>query len=160
MANGKSDEFENDLLRLIFANTGISRIGDTTGIPGSSAAGSLYFSLHTADPEAGGDQTSNEVNTTQYQGYARVGVTRAGGSWTISAAGSATNTVSPVSAVTFANSGAGSTGVTITHAAIGTDASGSSGKILYSGALSANIVIPAAGGVTPQLLNTSSISEE
>ena len=38
---------------------------------GSSVAGSLYVSLHTADPGVGGGQNTNEAT---YSGYARVAV--------------------------------------------------------------------------------------
>jgi hypothetical protein len=41
-----------DLLELIFCNTDAPNIGDATGLRGSSVAGSLYVSLHTADPQA------------------------------------------------------------------------------------------------------------
>lgn len=72
--------FEVDLLELILENTTLANVGDATGLVGSSGAGSLYVSLHTADP-VGGNQTTSECD---YTSYARVAVSRAGASWTIS----------------------------------------------------------------------------
>ena len=50
-----SDSLETSILNHIFINSDIANIGDATGLRGSSTAGSLYISLHTADPtDAGG----------------------------------------------------------------------------------------------------------
>ncbi len=76
-----SDDFENDLLLLLYNNTAIANIGDATGIRSSSAAGSLYVSLHTADPGETGKQNTSE---TAYTGYARVAVARSSAGWTVS----------------------------------------------------------------------------
>ena len=57
----KSNTFENDLLLLVFNNTDITLIGDAAGLQNSAAAGSLYVSLHTSDPDEDGDQTTNET---------------------------------------------------------------------------------------------------
>lgn len=48
----KSTAFETAFLNHIFANAAIANVGDATGLPASSTAGSLYFSLHTGDPTA------------------------------------------------------------------------------------------------------------
>lgn len=120
----KTNTFENDLLLLIFNNTDIALIGDAAGLQNSAAAGSLYVSLHTAEPGEAGDQTTNE---TAYTNYARVAVARSGAGWTVSS-----NSVSNAAAIAFALCGL--TGATITHFGIGTDASGA-GKLLYSGPL-------------------------
>lgn len=132
----KGNTFENELLALIFNNSNIANIGDATGLRGSSIAGSLYVSLHTADPGEGGNQTTNEAT---YTGYARKAVAR-GAAWTVSG-----NAVENASAITFDACTAGSN--TITHFAVGTDSSGS-GKILYKGALSASLAVSA--GITPE----------
>ena len=79
---GKTAVFENDLLKLIFHNLGISLIGDATGVPAAATAGSLYLSLHTSDPTdlAVVGQQSGE---TTYPDYARIGLVRAlGGGYT------------------------------------------------------------------------------
>lgn len=120
----KTNTFENDLLLLVFNNTDISLIGDAAGLQNSAAAGSLYISLHTAEPGEAGDQTTNE---TAYTNYARVAVARSGAGWTVSG-----NSVSNAAAIAFALCGI--TGATITHFGVGTDASGA-GKLLYSGPL-------------------------
>lgn len=75
-----ADTFQNAILALLFNNTTFAGVGDVTGIVGSGAAGSLYISLHTSDPGAAGDQTTNESG---YTSYARVAVARTSGGWTI-----------------------------------------------------------------------------
>jgi hypothetical protein len=124
----KSNTFENELLLLIFNNTNIANIGDATGLRGSTAAGSLYLSLHSADPGEAGDQTTNEV---AYTGYARVAVARSGAGFTV-----AGNSVSPAANVDFG----ACTALPATYAywAIGTAAAGA-GKILYKGVIGVNL---------------------
>ena len=120
----KTNTFENDLLLLVFNNTDITLIGDAAGLQNSAGAGSLYVSLHTADPGEAGSQTTNE---TAYTNYTRVAVARSGSGWTVSG-----NQVSNAAAIAFAACGV--TGATITHFGIGTDASGA-GKLLYKAPL-------------------------
>lgn len=144
----KTNTFENDLLLLIFNNTDITLIGDAAGIQNSAAAGSLYVSLHTADPGEAGNQTSNE---TAYTGYSRVAVARSGAGWVVTG-----NSVSPASNVDFGECTA-SPGGAITHFGVGTDASGT-GKLLYYGALTPNITM--ATGVIPRVKSTSTITED
>src|SRR5574342_681075 len=126
----KSNTFENDLLLLIFNNADIALIGDAAGIQNSATAGSLYVSLHTADPGEAGAQNTNE---TTYTGYARVAVARSGAGWTVSA-----NAVANAAAITFGQCTSGTP--TITHFGVGTDSSGA-GKLLYSGALTASLAV-------------------
>lgn len=120
----KTNTFENDLLLHIFQNADIALIGDAAGLQNSAANGSLYISLHTAEPGEAADQITNEA---AYTNYARVAVARTSGGWTVSA-----NQVSNAAAIAFA--ACGLTGAAITHFGIGTDASGA-GKLLYSGPL-------------------------
>lgn len=129
--------FETGLLDLIFKNTNLSLIGDATGLRGSSAAGVLYVSLHTADPNEAGDQSTSEAT---YTGYARVAVARSGSGWTVVG-----NNVSNAVAVVFPTCSAGSN--TITHFGIGTESSGA-GKLLLKGALSGSLNV--TSGVTPE----------
>ena len=75
----KSDGWELALTKLVFQNISAGTIGDATGLQASSAAGSLYISLHSADPGEAGDQTTNEL---AYTNYARVGVARGTATWT------------------------------------------------------------------------------
>ena len=138
-----SGEFANSLLALIFNATSYTgmAINATT-----SPFTSLYVSLHTASPTAGGNQTSNEA---AYTGYARVGVSRTSGGWTIT-----NNSVSPVATIVFPAATGGSE--TETYFGIGTSSTGT-GHLLYFGAVSP--VIAVANGVTPELTTGSTISE-
>lgn len=131
-----TNAFETNLLNHIFTNAAIANIGDATGLPASATAGSLYVSLHTADPGEAGDQTTNE---TAYTNYARVAVARSSAGWTVSGS-NASNTA----AVNFAQCGA--TGATITHFGVGTSSSGT-GNLLVSGALTSSLAV--SNGITP-----------
>lgn len=133
----KSNTFENDLLLLIFNNTDIALIGDAAGLQNSVTAGSLYVSLHTADPGEAGAQNTSE---TTYTGYARVAVARSGVGWTVTA-----NAVTNAAAIAFGQCSSGTP--TITHFGVGAEASGA-GKLLYSGALTASLAV--SPGITPE----------
>lgn len=120
MAKGATTE--NDLLKLIFNSTALSGSWGTN----------LYVALHTADPSAG-NQSTSEVS---YTGYARVAVTRADNTaWTVS-----TNTAQNAGVVAFGQATSGSFPITATHFSIGLSASGA-GQIVYSGALGSSLVI-------------------
>lgn len=134
-----SNTSENDILLLIFNNTNDALIGDATGLRGSTVAGSLYVALHTADPGEAGDQTASEATFTN---YARVAVARSAAGWTIS--GTAPTQAANTAIVTFPTCGV--TGNTITHFSVGVASAGAS-KILWSGALTANLIVNA--GITP-----------
>ena len=140
----KGNTYENDLLKLIFNATAIANIADNAA---SSPLTSLYVSLHTADPGEAGDQTTNEC---AYTSYARVAVARSGAGFTVT-----NNSVSPAADVSFPAATGGSE--TATYFAIGT-ASSSTGKLLYSGAISPTISI--SNGVTPKLTTASTITED
>ena len=143
----KTDSWENALLQLLFNNTNAANIGDATGLRGSSTAGSLFVSLHTADPGETGNQTTNEVS---YTSYARVAVARSGAGWAVTA-----NSVSPAANIVFPTCTGGT--ATATHIGIGTATSGT-GVLLYKGALSANISI--STGVPPTIASGSTITED
>lgn len=143
----KSNSWENGLLLLLANNTNFANVGDATGLRGSSTAGSLYVSLHTADPGEAGDQTTSEI---AYTSYARVAVARSGAGWTITA-----NALAPVSDVTFP-AGTGGSG-TATHFGLGTASSGA-GVLLYKGALSPTIVC--GNGVTPKITAGTFVTED
>lgn len=134
----KSNTWETGLLNLLFTNADFTLVGDAGGLRGAATAGSLYFSLHTADPTDTGDQTTSEAN---YASYARVAVVRSGAQWTVSG-----NQVQNTNQLTFPAATGGSN--LITHFGIGTSVSGA-GKLLYKGALSPNITV--TNGVTPQI---------
>jgi hypothetical protein len=134
-----TNAFEADLLNLILNNANIANLGDATGVRGSTAAGSIYISLHTASPGASGTQTTSEV---AYTGYARVAVARSA-AWTVTPGNPTTGTNNAT--VTFPACTAGS--ATATHFGIGTSSSGAGG-LIASGALGASLAISA--GITPQ----------
>lgn len=144
----KSNTYESDLMLLQFNNTNIADIGDATGIRGSTTAGSLYVSLHTADPGEAGTAITSE---TAYTGYARVAVARSGAGFVVTG-----NSVSPAANVDFGECTA-SPGGAITHFGIVNTASGA-GKLLYSGTVTPNITM--AAGVLPRIKSTSTITED
>lgn len=143
----KTNSFENSLLLLVFNNTDIANIGDAAGLQNSVTAGSLYASLHTADPGEAGDQSTNEI---AYTSYARVAVARSGAGFTVTG-----NSVSPAATITFPT-GTGGTG-TATHWGLGTAASGA-GVLLYKGAVTPNIVC--GNTITPTLTTATAITED
>lgn len=143
----KSNAFETAFLSHLFENADIANVGDATGLRGSTTAGSLYFSLHTADPGEAGDQTTSEC---AYTNYARVAVARSAAGWTVSG-----NAVSVDADVTFP-AGTGGSG-TATHWGLGTSSSGA-GTLLYKGTISPNIVT--GNGVTPKLTAGQVVTED
>jgi len=132
--------FENDLLKLIFNATAIANMADNAA---SSPLTNIEWSLHTADPGEAGSQTTSEA---AYTDYARVAVARTTGGHTVT-----TNSVSPVADVEFPQ-GSGGSG-TATHFAVGT-AHTSTGKILFSGTVTPNIVM--GTGIQP-ILTTATV---
>ena len=143
----KTNACENSLLLLIFNNTDFALIGDAAGLQNSATAGSLYVSLHTADPGEAGDQSTNEI---AYTSYARVAVARSGAGWTVTG-----NSVRPAATTPFP-AGTGGSG-TATHFGVGTSSSGA-GVLLYKGAISPTIVC--GNGITPQLTTATAITED
>ncbi len=131
------NEFETDLLELIFNNTAISNVGDASGLQPSAAAGSLYLALHTADPGEAGNGTTSEAT---YTGYARLAVARTSGGWTISG-----NQVSNTAEAAFAACTGGSN--TITHVSVVGTSSGTS-RAIASLALTSSLAV--SSGITPR----------
>lgn len=144
--SGKTDTFENDLLKLIFNGTAIANLADNAA---ASPLTTLYISLHTADPgdAAASGQATSEVT---YTGYARVAIARTGSGWVVTG-----SSVSPAASVDFGQCTAGT--MTATYAGIGTASSGN-GKLLYSGALSPAVSI--SSGVIPRITTSSTITED
>lgn len=132
-----TNAFETGLLQHIFQNAAIANIGDATGLPASATAGSLFVSLHTADPGEAGAQNTNEVS---YTGYARQAVARSGSGWTVSG-----NNVSNAASIAFGPCTAGS--ATITHFGIGTASTGT-GNLLFKGALTSSISVTTSSNAT------------
>jgi hypothetical protein len=143
----KSNALETAFLEHLFQNANIANVGDATGMRGSTTAGSLYFSLHTADPGEAGSQTTNEVT---YTSYGRVAKGRNGTDFTVSG-----NAVSVAADVVFP-AGTGGSG-TATHWGLGTASSGP-GVLLYKGAISPSIVT--GNGATPKLQAGTVVTED
>lgn len=141
----KGNTFETDILKLFFQAVAIADLAQDDG---SSPATSLFVSLHTSDPGEAGAQNTNEIS---YTGYARVGVARTSGGWSV-----ASGSCSPVAAITFGQMTAGAGG-TVTHGGIGTLSSGA-GYLMYSGTVTPNLSV--VNGVTPQLTTASTITED
>ena len=131
-----SNESETALLKLLLQNIAWANIGDASGLQPAGTAGSLYISLHTADPGEAGDQTTSEAD---YTGYARVAVARSAAGWTVADAN-----CSNAAAVTFGACSAGTN--TITYFGIGT-AAAAAGHLVASGVLDAQLAVSA--GITP-----------
>lgn len=123
-----SNSFETAILNLFFANSNFANVGDATGLRGSTAAGSLYISLHTADPGEAGTAVTSE---TAYTGYVRKAVARSAAGFTVSG-----NSVSNA-AIVNTGSCTASPGAAITHFGIVETSSGA-GALHFSGALSAS----------------------
>jgi hypothetical protein len=132
----KANGLETDLLAMLLNATPIANIADNAA---ASPLTNLFLAFHTADPGEAGDQTTSEATFT---GYARTAIGRSNGSpqWTISSpagVGTAKNT-NAITGPTY-TAGAGSA-QTLTFFSIGTLVSGT-GKLLYSGALTNNLVM-------------------
>lgn len=143
----KSNAFETALLGLVFENTAITNVGDAGGLRATATAGSLYVSLHTADPGEAGDQTTSEVT---YTSYARVAIARSSAGFTVTG-----NTVACDADVVFP-AGTGGSG-TATYWGIGTLSSGA-GLLLYKAAISPSIVT--GNGITPRLTAGNMATED
>jgi len=127
----KSNQFEQQLLLLVFNNTDIANIGDAAGLQNSATAGSLYLALHTADPGEAGTQATSEA---AYTPYARVAVARSGAGWTVTG-----NNVTNAADIVFATASGGTPEV-ITHWSVGKESSGAT-DILYKGAFSSSLTV-------------------
>lgn len=143
------NNIETLLAGLVFSNLEAASfgpghaIGDATGLRGSSTAGNLYVSLHTADPGEGGSQNTSEAT---YTSYARVAVPRSNAGWN----GSRYN----ANTVPFPTATGGSE--TITHWGIGTSSSGA-GLLICSGAFDASLAVSngVAINIAPQAIGLS-----
>lgn len=144
---GMPTAFANDLLKLLFNGTAIANVADNAA---TAPLTNLYLALHTADPGAGGNQSTSEV---AYTGYARVAVARTSVGFTVT-----TNSVALAAAAVFPTPpSSGVTAQTAGWFSIGTAASGT-GLVLYSGAVSPTIGI-GNGTAAPELTTGTTITE-
>lgn len=134
---------ENAILDLIFRATAWANYADNAA---SSPQTDIHVGLHTGDPGDGGSMSTSEA---AYTDYARVNVARSTG-WN-AASGGVTN---PAASIDFPVSGA--SGSTITHFSTGKTGGGAA-ALLFSGAVTPNIAIGAAG-ITPRLTTATSIT--
>jgi hypothetical protein len=133
----RTNTSENNYLLLMFNNDPWANLGDATG-PSSGGDGSLYVSLHTADPgEAAASQQASEATFGQ---YARQAVARTTSGWTV-----AGNTATNAAAITWTECDSGTN--TITHVGIGTQVSGAT-ELIWYGAVDTSRVVTT--GVTLQ----------
>ncbi len=121
----RTNSLRNGILLLFGNNTDFANVGDAAGLQNSAADGSLYWSLHTADPGAAGSQTTSEAT---YTSYARQAASRTG-STGLTVSG---NSMSNTGVITFPTSTGGSND--ITHWGLGTALSGA-GVLLWYGCL-------------------------
>jgi hypothetical protein len=138
-----SNTTEDAILNLIFSATAWANYADNAA---SSPQTNIHVALHTADPGDAGTMTTSE---SAYTNYARQNVARSNG-WTASSGGS----VSPAANIDFPASGA--SGTTVTHFSTGKTGGGAT-AILWSGTVTPNIAIGAAG-ITPRLTTASTIT--
>lgn len=132
------NDFENLLALLLFNNTGIANIGDATGLPGSSGAGSSQLALATSALVE--SDTSLATNEVAYTGYARPTQTRNSSGWTVSG-----DTASNAALVQFGEMSAGGPD-TVVHVGLGLLATGNVLRLHQD--LAADLVIN--NGVNPQ----------
>jgi len=137
MAGSKVNAFETDFLELLFNNVDITGIGDASGILGSTADGSFYIALFTADPSDSGLVT----NECDYIGYSRKAVVRTASGWTISG-----NQVSNAALISFDPCTGGSN--TATHFGICKGSSSGVADLIYHSNLATSRTIE--DGVTPE----------
>ena len=144
----KSNAFETNFLLLYFNNTAHANIGNVAGLQPSGVPGSLYVSLHTADPGEAGDQSTSE---TSYTGYAREAVARSGAGWLVSG-----DTADNVAAITFGTCTVGTP--TITYFGVGAEVSGAT-ELLWSGILTASLAV--SPGITPEFaIGDANVTED
>ena len=132
---GTTTVFAGDLLALLYNGTTIANIANNAV---SAPITNWYISLHTADPGASGNQTTNEA---AYTSYARVAVARTTGGFVVTG-----NSVSPAATIVFPTATGGSE--TELYFGIGTASSGT-GLLAFSGPITPGIAV--AVGVTPEL---------
>lgn len=139
-----TNQFEDDILDLIFTNVAAPNIGTAGGLQPSTTAGSFYISLHTSNLLADTSTAQNQ-NEAAYTNYARQAVARSVAGWTVSA-----GSVSNDAAISFPTSGSGPE--TETDVGIGFNSTGAGYLQIYA-SLDADLVVN--NGVTPEFAATA-----
>lgn len=142
-----SDNFKNDLLKLLFNNTTIAKLGDATGVEGSATPGNLYVRLCTDAVVVTNSQLGTE---TTYTGYVAKGiaVARTAGGWTI-----AGNNASNTAEITFGTQTSGTPLIRYAELWLDNVSSNISERVLW---LQLDNDIPIASGSEP-LFDTGSL---
>lgn len=146
----KSNVLEYEWLRAVFNGTAV------TGLTATAGSTVQWLSLHTASPGEGGS-TANEGG---YAAYTRVPTDRSSGSSGWAVTSNATTdpaSVSLVSAKSFPQNGATSSG-TFTHAAVWPSSNATSTQMSYYGTVTPNVNF--SENVTPQLTTAGTITEQ
>jgi hypothetical protein len=131
-----TNQFEDDLLDLIFTNVTAPNIGDATGIAGGTA-GSIQVSLHTAT--LSDTDTLSTASEAAYTSYARETVARSLAGWTVAA-----GTVDNDAAITFTTA----TGGSETETDFGLTLATTGNYLQIFGALTASLAV--SNGITPE----------
>jgi len=132
----KSTATCNSFEALVFNATNWPFIADNTSTTPNTV---LYLSLHTANPGTTDNQLTSEAT---YTNYTRVSVTRTTAGWQVPSSGATSN----AALVQFPQCGA--SGNTITYVGIGTGNTGTTGHLLYNGALNSSLAV--ANLIQPQ----------
>jgi hypothetical protein len=132
---------ETSILKLIFNATNWANLADNTA---TSPLASLYLGLHSADPSAGSQATSEAT----YAGYARAAVARTTGGFSI-----VNNQATLVANCDFP---AGTGGAdTITEFSVGVASAGAT-QAITAGTVSPNITT--GNGITPRLTTATTFT--
>ena len=131
-----TNQFEDDLLGLLFTNATAPNIGDGTGIAGGTV-GTIQVSLHTATLDD--TDTLTTADEAAYTSYARATVARSTAGWTV-----ASGTVDNDAAISFVTA----TGGSETETDFGLTLQSSGDFLQIYGALTASLAV--SSGITPE----------
>ena len=135
-----TNQFEQDLLDLIFTNVAAPNVGDVAGLLPSAAPTSVQVSLHTAAMAE--TDTTPVTNEAAYTGYGRELVARSAAGWTVASPGGV-GTVDNDALITFGTSTTSETetdfGLTLMSTGV---------FLQIYGALTASLAV--SNGVTPE----------
>ena len=132
-----TNQFEDDLLDLIFTNVVAPNVGDAGGLQNSAAATSIQVSLHTAT--LSDTDTLSTASEAAYGSYAREVVARSAAGWTV-----ASGTVDNDAAITFTTATSGSE----TETDFGLTLMSTGNYLQIFGALTSGLAV--SSGITPE----------
>lgn len=132
-----TNQFEDDLLDLIFTNVAAPNVGDVSGLQPAATAGSIQVSLHTAT--LSDTDTLTTASEAAYTSYARQTVARSTSGWTV-----ASGTVDNDAAITFP----AATGGSESETDFGLTLLGTGNFLQIFGALTSSLAV--SSGITPE----------